>query len=138
ASVLSPSIGVKDRVATCLRRNAFKRSVKLASAPDLAYAAIRADLTAGADANLTDRLNAFLRKQVATRSLTPIEGDSTDAILSRMEDALQKDRLGDVLDESSALTAGPSAVLADWLDAVAQRRDAAAALTRFAGGSVTE
>ncbi len=97
--------------------------------PLAAHAAIRADIAAGKDDGGLSGLGSFLRAQVATRSLTPQEGDSADAVLSRMEAALKLDDLSGVLDEAGALPGAAAAEMADWLAALRLRQ---AALDGFA------
>ena len=89
----------------------------------LAHAAIKADVAAQGESGIA----AFLRSQVTSRSLTPQEGNSADAVLSRMDPALQNDDLATVLQEAEALPEASAAVLAGWLARVQARRDALAA-----------
>lgn len=62
----------------------------------------------------TDRLLGFLRIQTGARSLTPREGQSTDAVLSRAEARLQAQDLPATLAELDALTEGPALAMAEW------------------------
>ncbi|MEM9209948.1 MAG: hypothetical protein AAGA63_00560, partial [Pseudomonadota bacterium] len=96
--------------------------------PDLAYAAIRADIAASAGENALGRVGAFFRQQVATRSLEPIEGVTTDAILSRMDFALSRGELERVTQEASGLPFSALSVLTPWLDRVTERVGAVRAL----------
>ena len=70
--------------------------------PGLAHEALRASLRAEAE-GYTGKALAFMKSQVATRSLTPQEGNSTDAILSRIEAALAAGNLTECLSEAEAL-----------------------------------
>ncbi|NOR61446.1 MAG: hypothetical protein GQ535_02990 [Rhodobacteraceae bacterium] len=90
----------------------------------LAHAAIKADVATEGDSGIT----AFLRSQVTSRSLTPQEGTSADAVLSRIDPALQNDDLETVLREADALPEAPADVLAEWLAQVQARH---AALVAF-------
>lgn len=83
----------------------------------LAHEALRASIRAEAD-GYTGKALAFLRSQVATRSLTPQPGNGTDAILSRIDAALDAGDLAVVLDEAQALNDAARAPLADWLASV--------------------
>jgi hypothetical protein len=96
-----------------------------AAFPGAAHAAIRAAIRASAGDGVTGRLGAFIEAQVATRSLTPQEGNSPDAVLSRAEAALREDRLDDALTELEALPTEAMAAMSDWL---AQARTRAAAV----------
>ncbi len=89
----------------------------------LAHAAIKADVASSGESGLA----AFLRAQITSRSLTPQEGNSADAVLSRMDPALQNDDLATVLAEAEALPPAAADVMADWLARVQARRDALAA-----------
>jgi hypothetical protein len=92
--------------------------------PDAAHAAIRASIVASAGDGIMARSRAFLEAQVASRSLTPKEGTSPDAVLSRMEDRLRNDDLKGALAEAGNLPSEAAEAMADWLDA-ARRRVAA-------------
>jgi len=92
--------------------------------PLLAHAAIRADIAAApADSGLSG-IGSFLRAQLATRSLTPQQGTSADAVLSRMEAALKQGALAVVLAESEGLSEASAGEMAGWLAKV-EARDAA-------------
>ncbi len=82
---------------------------------DAAYQAIRADIKAEGQANPGARLASFLEAQIATRSLTPQEGDSTDAVLSRAEDALRRDNLAAAIDELQGLSEVARSAMGSWL-----------------------
>jgi|GEM_PF-379049 len=99
--------------------------------PDAAHAAIQADVGTRDTASVGGRLASFLEAQVATRSLTPQEGDSTDAILSRAEDALRQDDLATAVTELAALADAPKAAMAGWTDSAAARVAAEAAVVEF-------
>ena len=89
----------------------------------LAHAAIKADVATEGESGIA----AFLRSQVTSRSLTPQEGGSADAVLSRMDPALQNDDLETVLREAEGLPEAAAAVMADWLARVQARHAALAA-----------
>ena len=71
--------------------------------PEAAHMAIRAAITASSGDGAFAGVGAFLRAQVASRSLTPQEGMDPDAVLSRAEAALKRDDLAGALDEIEAL-----------------------------------
>jgi len=73
------------------------------------------------------KLGSFLRSQVATRSLAPKEGNSVDAVLSRMNAQLAAGDLGAVLEEANNLDQFSGAYLSEWLKRVATRHDAVVA-----------
>jgi hypothetical protein len=99
------------------------------SFPDAAHAAIRASiLAASSDQGILSRSRAFLSAQVASRSLTPKEGDAPDAVLSRMEDDLRRDDLAAALAEAERLPSEAAAAMSDWLAAARLRANAVGAL----------
>ena len=62
------------------------------------------------------------------RSLTPQEGDSADAILSRAEAALTAADLSTAMAELSSLPEAAAGAIAPWLGDAAKRADALTAL----------
>lgn len=72
----------------------------------------------------------FLRAQTGARSLTPREGDDTDAILSRANAHVEAGDIAGALTETSALpqAAAQAPVMAAWLASAGAYRDAHAAL----------
>ncbi|MCF6304826.1 MAG: hypothetical protein L3J33_05600, partial [Rhodobacteraceae bacterium] len=87
-----------------------------------AHNAIRASVSDTGDTGLLSSFGSFLRSQVATRSLTPQQGNSADAILSRMEAALLQDQLETVLTEANTLPEIAKPEIADWIEQVRQRQ----------------
>lgn len=75
-----------------------------------------------------DRVLNFLRSQTGARSLTPREGNDTDAILSRAEAHVRAADLPAALTELDTLPDGPAAAMADWRAQVETRLNALAAL----------
>lgn len=100
--------------------------------PDAAHAAIQASVVAAAGDGVLARANAFLKAQVASRSLTPREGPGTDAVLSRMEEKLRQDDLAGVVAESQALPSEAQAAMADWLASARLRLGATNGLAALA------
>lgn len=98
---------------------------------DAAHNAIRADIKADGQENPGTRLAAFLEAQIATRSLTPQEGDSTDAVLSRAEDALRRDNLAAAVQELQALPDTARAAMGSWLERAEARVAAREALAEL-------
>ena len=96
----------------------------LIKALEIAHDAIRTDLRAETGDTALGQFGAFLQAQVASRSLTPQEGTSTDAILSRAEDALRQGDLDLALRHMRTLSVVAREIYADWL-ALAQARQAA-------------
>ncbi|MER2507815.1 COG4223 family protein [Amaricoccus sp.] len=95
---------------------------------DSAHQAIRASILASAGDGVVARAQAFFEAQIATRSLTPKDGQGTDAVLSRMEEKLRHDDLAGVLTESEQLPSEATEAMSGWLNAVKLRADAEAGL----------
>ncbi len=95
----------------------------LPNAARAALAAARADEAAEGNGGL----GGFLERQLGARSTTPQDGDSTDAILSRVEGAVREGRIGDALAEVETLPDVAQATLADWTALAESRQDATAA-----------
>jgi len=98
----------------------------------VAHAAIRQDVRAAADDGTLSRVSGFFKSQIATRSLEPQEGDSTDAILSRIEAALTADDLALVMREAAGLSDSIRPLLDDWLAKVEQRQSVLSAIDALA------
>ena len=71
----------------------------------------------------------FFRDQLGVRSLTPQEGESADAVLSRAEAALKDGDLATALTEIAALPDGAAAAMSEWQVQATLRGDALAALS---------
>lgn len=84
-------------------------------------AALSASLKALVGDDTFSRISAFVRNQVGARSLTAQQGDDPDAILSRVEAALQQGDLVSVLAEIATLPEQGRAPLAAWV-ALAETR----------------
>lgn len=103
------------------------------SFPDAAREALRNARHLGTEDGWGDRLVDFLASQTGARSLTPQEGTTPDAILSRAEFALSEGRVADALTEMDPLDPAVKAPLADWM-AQAQAHLAAGAALQTARG----
>jgi hypothetical protein len=91
---------------------------------EAAHAAIRSSIIAGAGDGVLDRARAFFGAQMASRSLTPQEGASPDAVLSRIEDRLRRDDLDGAIREAEQLPSEAQAALGPWLAAARLRAGA--------------
>lgn len=85
--------------------------------PDSARAALRVARDISTEDGWSDRLVDFLASQSGARSLTPQEGDTPDAILSRTEFALSEGRVGASLTELQSLDPAVQAPLETWVAA---------------------
>ncbi len=95
--------------------------------PDAAHSAIRAANSPAPEDGMWSRVGSFLRTQIASRSLTPQEGNSVDAILSRVEAALKQGNLSAALLEVDTLPASatpPDSPMLNWILMAQARHDA--------------
>lgn len=101
---------------------------------ELSHSAIRASIMAEGQegGNAASKFGAFLKSQVASRSLEPSDGDGTDAVLSRISAALDNGNLADVSAEAEKLTEEARTPLEGWLDAVKTRETVLDTLATFA------
>ncbi|MBA3911200.1 MAG: hypothetical protein C0524_15340 [Rhodobacter sp.] len=96
--------------------------------PEAARAALQLARGNDEQAGWAERIVDFLGAQTGARSLTPREGDSPDAILSRAEFALGEGRLADALAELATLDPAVSAPLEGWIASAKARMAVEAAL----------
>lgn len=90
--------------------------------PEAARAALDASNLADArGGGFGERASAFLRNQLGVRSLAPREGTDPDAVLSRMQAAVEAGDFAAALTESQALPAEGRAAMKGWLDGAAAR-----------------
>lgn len=106
--------------------------------PAAANAAIRTAIAADSGGNVFSAFGTFLKSQVATRSLSPQEGGSVDAVLSRAEAALKGDDLVAALGELNDLPPGARAPMADWIAAAEGRLKAETAFAALSGALQSE
>ena len=104
-----------------------------AAFPDAAREALRTARALSTEDGWGDRLVDFLAAQTGARPLTPQEGDTPDAVLSRAEFALSEDRVTDALTELDPLEATVKAPLEAWI-AQAKAHIAATAALQTARG----
>lgn len=104
-----------------------------AAFPDAAREALRLSREISQEDGWTDRLVDFLASQTGARSVTPREGTTPDAILSRAEFALSEGRVADALSELDTLDPALKPPLDPWI-AQAQTHLAAAAALAAARG----
>ena len=90
--------------------------------PQMAREALAADRGQGSDgASAAQGVGQFLKKQLGLRSVTPKEGTSTDAVLSRMEGALRAGDLRQAAQEAEGLSGEAAQISAPWREALATR-----------------
>ncbi len=80
---------------------------------------------------LMDRVFYFLKSQIQVRSLHSQNGADTDAILARMQVALDSNNLAEVLTQASTLTPATQTALGDWLIQAQTQNTASQAVRDF-------
>lgn len=103
------------------------------SFPDAAREALRVARETGTETGWTGRLVDFLASQTGARPLTPLEGTTPDAVLSRADFALSEGRVADAVAELQALEADVKAALEPWLSQAQAHLSATAALQAARG-----
>lgn len=98
-----------------------------AAFPSAARAALDASVRAAVAAGEMDRVSAFVRLQLGTRSLEPKDGTDADAILSRAESALKAGQIDAALSELTTLPDAGKPALEGWVADATARKDALAA-----------
>ncbi len=83
--------------------------------PEAARETLRTAREISAEDGWGDRLVDFLAAQTGARPLTPMEGDTPDAVLSRAEFALSEGRVADALTELEPLEPAVKAPLDGWI-----------------------
>ncbi|MDG1341020.1 MAG: hypothetical protein P8P66_13675 [Paracoccaceae bacterium] len=78
-------------------------------------------------------ISGFLKSQFGARSTKPREGDDPDAVLSRVQGAVDEGRLTDALAEIETLPEVGRAELTEWIASVTARTDALNAVGELAG-----
>lgn len=91
--------------------------------PDAARAALSAARATGADGS-EPGLGSFLRRQLGARSVTPREGNTPDAILSRADAAVRNGLIADALLEIDALPEESQTPIQTWITDARARVDA--------------
>lgn len=101
--------------------------------PSYARSALSVARAEGVSGESSSGFGSFVKNQLGVRSVTPQEGDSTDAVLSRVEASVKGGQLNDALAEIAGLPEVVRGSLTDWvtqadaraaaLDAVAQLSD---------------
>jgi hypothetical protein len=117
---ISPSAILSDNAATGVASlSELKRQF-----PALARVALRDTAAAQTGGSAFGKFTSFLKSQVGTRSLEPRQGDDLDAVLSRIEAALETGNLGAALTETDKLDDPASKTLNTWIAKLKQLNDA--------------
>jgi hypothetical protein len=89
-----------------------------------AHAGLKASIKGETSDNMSGKLVGFFKSQVTVRSLEPQEGENTDAVLSRIQGALDGENLADALQQAAGLNAASKSAMANWLSAAQTRQTA--------------
>ena len=101
--------------------------------PTVAHASLKASLKQTDESGLGGKLLGFLKSQVTVRSLDAQEGNSINAILSRMQAALNNDDLSEVIRQSSDLNGAAKSEIKDWLSLAVKRQETVDAFSEMLG-----
>ena len=101
--------------------------------PDAAREALRIARDTNAEDGWSDRLVDFLAGQTGARPVTPLEGTTPEAILSRAEFALSETRVADALAELAPLDPTLKVPMEAWIAAATAHVTATSALTAARG-----
>ena len=101
--------------------------------PTVAHASLKASLKQTDESGLGGKLLGFLKSQVTVRSLDAQEGNSINAILSRMQVALNNDDLSEVIRQSSDLNGVAKSEIKDWLSLAVKRQETIEAFSEMLG-----
>ena len=102
--------------------------------PGVARAALAASRSISDEGTVGDRIVAFLRHATNARSLTPREGDSVDAILSRAEARVADSDLPAALAVLDSLPPASRSAMAGWVAKAELRLAVLGAMDVLAGG----
>ena len=81
----------------------------------VSYDVLEQEIATQNSQKLTDRIFNYFRSKFVSRSVAPIEGTSTDAILSRIEDFLKKGQLNEARKEIEKLPIKAKEVMSKWI-----------------------
>jgi len=101
--------------------------------PTVAHASLKASLKQSDESGLGGKLLGLLKSQVTVRSLDAQEGNSVNAILSRMQVALNNDDLSEVIRQSSDLNGAAKSEIKDWLSLAVKRQETVDAFSEMLG-----
>ena len=101
--------------------------------PTVAHASLKASLKQSDESGLGGKLLGLLKSQVTVRSLDAQEGNSINAILSRMQVALNNDDLSEAIRQSSDLNGAAKSEIKDWLSLAVKRQETVDAFSEMLG-----
>ena len=82
---------------------------------EISYRVLKNEINSLEKQDWTDWLTSYFNTIFISRSTEPIEGDHTDAILSRIDDSLKSGKLENAKIEISKLSSETKALMKDWI-----------------------
>lgn len=128
AVLQASGIAVPDALLSGASDGVPTQAALIEAYPPLARAALKAARSAGTAGDEEAGFANFFKNQLGARSVTPREGDSADAVLSRAEAAVASGDLETALAEVGALPDAVRTVFDDWVAQADARKAALAAL----------
>lgn len=125
---LAATVAVPDVLTAAATEGVPTMLTLQADFPGAARAALGLARSEGLAGEEGGGIAGFLRNQFDVRSVTPQQGTTVDAILSRAEDDLRQNHLSDALAEVATLPEVVRAEMADWTGAAETRIAALAAV----------
>ncbi len=122
------AIDVPDTLRNAAQDGVTPLSTLQTDIPDAA----RSALAAAREGDTESGIGTFFQRQLGARSVAPREGADPDAVLSRIEDAVRSNRLGDALAEAETLPDPAKAALSTWIEQAQSRYDAVSAANALA------
>ena len=127
--VVAPAVEIPAGLAAVAEEGAPTSADVNDAFPAAARAALSKAVRETAGDDTQSRLKLFLQDQLSARSLSPQEGDSADAVLSRAEAAVKAEDYQAALTEIDTLPESAQAELADWRAQAEARLSAVDAFT---------
>ncbi len=82
---------------------------------NISYEVLEAEIKIQNNQKITDKIVNYFKSKFVSRSITPIEGKSTDAILSRIENFLKEGQLSEARREIEKLTPEAKELMSTWI-----------------------
>lgn len=127
--LLAPAVEVPAALAAVAENGAPTSADVSEAFPPAARAALSKAVRETAGDDTQSRIKLFFQDQLSARSLSPQEGDSADAVLSRAEAAVKVEDYRTALTEIEALPESAQAELAEWRAQAEARLGAVEAFT---------
>ncbi len=101
------------------------------SFPAAAHASLKLSIKQDVEPGVGGKLLGFLKSQITVRSLDAQKGNSVNAVLSRMQVALNNDDLSEVIDQASLLDEPAKSGIKDWLTLAVNRQTVVDAFSKL-------